>query len=129
MTSPIKCPCLRHALIAIANADPASLTLSSAMPIKIRVVFANGHLSQAEASDMPPLAASLLRAVPSFEEWEIAPLVNGDLSKATYKALNPRSFIRLIQLSLPKSKLAPMPPLECKFGKPRKALPGYGSEK
>ena len=129
MTSPDKCPCLRHVLIAIANADPASLALSSNAPTKIRIVFANGHLAQSENADMPKMARELLSRVESFEDWEIAPLVNGDLSKATYRAKNPASFIRLLQLSLPKSKSAPMPPLECKSAKPRKALPGHDSEK
>ena len=129
MTSPDKCPCLRHVLIAIANADPASLAMSSNAPTRIRIVFANGHLAQSENADMPKMARELLSRVKSFEDWEIAPLVNGDLSKATYRAKNPASFIRLLQLSLPKSKLAPMPPLECKFAESRKALPGHGSEK
>ena len=129
MTSPSKCPCLRHVLIAIANADTASLALSSNAPTKIRVIFANGRFSMAEARDMPKLAHEILSRVASFADWEIAPLANGDLSKATYRATNPASFIRLLQLSLPKSKFAPMPPLECKSAKFRRALPGHDSEK
>ena len=78
---------------------------------------------------MPKMARELLSRVESFEDWEIAPLVNGDLSKATYRAKNPASFIRLLQLSLPKSKFAPMPPLECKLGKLQKALTGHDAEK
>lgn len=116
-------------MIAIANADPDSLALSSNAPTRIRIVFANGHLAQSENAGMPQMARELLSRVESFEDWEIAPLVNGDLSKATYRAKNPASFVRLLQLSLPKSKAAPMPPVECKFAKSRKALPGHGSEK
>lgn len=113
MTSPLKCRCLRHVLIQIANSDPASVQLDASMPIKIRAVLANGRMVQGEGSKMSAAARYLLSQTPSFAGWQLAPMVNGDLSKATYRAPSEGSFMRLLQLTLPKAKIAPIPPVEC----------------
>ena len=63
---------------------------------------------------MPALASDLVRQIPSFSSWEIAPLINGDLTKATYRATG-GGFVRMIQLTLPKHKKASIPPLGCIF--------------
>lgn len=63
---------------------------------------------------MPAMASALLKAIPSFSSWEIAPLVNGDLTKATYRAVG-GGFVRMIQLTLPRHKKASIPPLGCIF--------------
>ena len=114
LNPPEQCPCLKCVLKRIAAMTPEQLAMSPTSPVLIKAVYANGRMDIADYSSMPSMASALLKEVPSFSSWEIAPLINGDLTKATYRATG-GGFVRMIQLTLPKHKKASIPPLGCIF--------------
>lgn len=108
MTSPSPCPCLRCLLLSLSRHKPY-------YPLeRLSCVLANGKAIHSAPSKIPPMAEWILSQNPSFSDWELAPLISGDLSSATYVNRG-EGFVRQLQLKLPASKLCPIPPLECRY--------------
>ena len=92
-----ECHCLRCLL---SQACPPSAPISA--------VLASGRLVQSASPSW------LLSRIPSFASWQYAPLVSGDLTRATY-VNHGEGEVRQIQIQLPKGKLYPIPPLQCRY--------------
>ena len=96
----------------ISKMTEAAAVLDPVIPISISVVIGAGKVERAQKrAQLPHMAAFILKNVKSFDGWELAPRLDGQITRVVYRKREPGEGINLIELQLSSSKAARIPSL------------------